>query len=535
MASQRVKQVVPGFLSSIPPLSLFRMLWKHKISIVIGWIVLSALGAVGIWQLPAVYRAESLILVDLQEIPERFVAPLVQVSLQDRLATLKQQILSASQLQQIIQSFDLYREERKTQPMEEIIRRMRNEVEVTVERGFQYGPGAFRVAYEGPLPVVVAGVVNAISNLFIAENTKTREEQARLTTQFLSAQLAEAKKSLEQQERRLSEFKRQRMGELPQQETALLSMLSGIRAELQANQEAISRAQQNIASLENSLSYAQTAEARLVGLLKQIAAGTRPAQPPPPPAPLRSELLEAELRTARLRYQDEHPEIRRLTAELADARAQEKREAAAAPKPAAEPKPAAIPPELVAELNRERERAGTLKLELELARKELEARVHERAELQRKLAEYQGRLERVPIREQELAAITRDYDISQQNYTALYQKKISAQMAAELERRQQSERFTILDPARVPETPAKPKRLLLCIFASLASLVVSAMFPVALEIKRNKLLGPWELPSDVVILGRVPRVVKAAAGAGRMFPSLIAAILTATGACLTFC
>ncbi|HOL73036.1 MAG TPA: GNVR domain-containing protein [Bryobacteraceae bacterium] len=510
------------------------MLWKHKVGILIGWIVLSALGVVGVWQLPAVYRAESLILVDLQEIPERFVAPLVQVSLQDRLATLKQQILSASQLQQIIESFDLYREERKTQSMDEIIRRMRNEVEVTVERGFQYGPGAFRVAYEGPTPVVVAGVVNAISNLFIAENTKTREEQAKLTTQFLAAQLAEAKKSLEQQERRLSEFKRQRMGELPQQETALLSMINGVRAELQTNQEAITRAQQNIASLENSLSYAQTAEARLVALLKQVADGARPVQPSAPPPPRRSEILEAELRAARLRYQDEHPEIRRLTAELADARAQEARERAAAPKPAPEsPRPAAIPPELLAELNRERERVGTLKLELELARKELQARINERAELQRKLVEYQGRLERVPIREQELAAITRDYEMSQQNYQALYQKKIAAQMAAELERRQQSERFTILDHARVPEAPVKPNRLLLSIAASLAALALSAVFPLGLEIKRNKLLGPWELPPDVVILGRVPKVAKATAGAGRMFQGLAAALLTVAGACLT--
>ncbi len=524
---------MPAFLSAIPPLSILRMLWKHKMSIAIGWVVLSLLGAAGIWQLPAAYRAESVILVDLQEIPERFVAPIVQVSLQDRLATLKQQILSSSQLQQIIESFDLYREERKTQPQEQIIQRMRNEVEVTVERGFQFGPGAFRVAYEGRLPVVVAGVVNAISKLFIAENTKTREEQARRTTQFLGAQLAEAKKSLEQQESRLSQFKRERMGELPQQEAALLSTLSGVRAELQANQDAIARAQQNIASLENSLSYAQTAETRLLTLLKQLSASDAraleavPSQPPPP---RRSELLRAELRAARLRYQDEHPEVRRLTAELADALNQEKREAAlaaAAPRPSPEAKPAAVSPELVAELSRERERTGTIKLELDLARKDLAARIGDRAELQRRLAEYQGRLERVPIREQELAAITRDYDISRQNYTALFEKKISAQMAAELERRQQSERFTVLDPARVPVTPARPKRLVLCLLASLAALVVSAVFPIALEVKRNKLLGPWELPADVAVLGRVPRVVKAAAGAGRMFPAVILAIVTA--------
>ena len=76
-------------------------------------------------------------------------------------------------------------------------------------------------------------------------------------------------------------------------------------------------------------------------------------------------------------------------------------------------------------------------------------------------------------------------------------------------------------------TPAKPKRLVLCLVASLAALVVSAVFPVALEFKRNKLLGPWELPADVAVLARVPRVVKAAAGAGRIFPAVILGIVTA--------
>jgi hypothetical protein len=157
----------------------------------------------------------------------------------------------------------------------------------------------------------------------------------------------------------------------------------------------------------------------------------------------------------------------------------------------------------------------------------LQTRVNDRTELQRRLAEYQGRLERVPIREQELAQITRDYDISRQNYTALFEKRISAQMAAELERRQQSERFTILDPARVPMTPVKPKRLVLGVVASLVGLMLSAVFPVGLELKRNKLLGQWELPADIPVLGRVPRVVKAAAGAGRIFPAALLVMMPA--------
>jgi uncharacterized protein involved in exopolysaccharide biosynthesis len=57
------------------------------------------------------------------------------------------------------------------------------------------------------------------------------------------------------------------------------------------------------------------------------------------------------------------------------------------------------------------------------------------------------------------------------NYQSLLDKKLQAQMAQNLEHKQQGEHFKILDPARLPEKPIKPDRnkiLLIGAFMGLA-------------------------------------------------------------------
>jgi polysaccharide biosynthesis transport protein len=110
------------------------------------------------------------------------------------------------------------------------------------------------------------------------------------------------------------------------------------------------------------------------------------------------------------------------------------------------------------------------------------------------------------VREQEMSQITRDYEISKSNYKVLLDKKLAAEMALDMERRQKSERFTILDPARVPEKPVKPKRPLLYAGGAAASLVIAFLLGFAREARQNVILGEWELPPDCLVIARVPRI-----------------------------
>src|SRR5262249_44785564 len=154
-------KVIPPELSI---LSLLRACWKRKFLLIGTWLFVGGATMLVVHQLPPIYTSEVLILVDPQKIPERFVSSTVQTDIQDRLATISQQMLSAPRLLSIINDFNLYEKERFTMVQEEIILKMRKEIAVKLERGWTGNkPGAFRIGYEGRDPVVVAQVANRIA------------------------------------------------------------------------------------------------------------------------------------------------------------------------------------------------------------------------------------------------------------------------------------------------------------------------------------------------------------------------------------
>lgn len=108
------------------------------------------------------------------KVPEEYVKSAVTGSVEDRLSTIKQQILSRTLLTKIIDRYGLYKEGSQQMVTEEIIEMMRKKIEVkTVGRG---NVEAFSLSFEGTSPVTVMEVTNQLASLFIEENLKIREQ-----------------------------------------------------------------------------------------------------------------------------------------------------------------------------------------------------------------------------------------------------------------------------------------------------------------------------------------------------------------------
>jgi uncharacterized protein involved in exopolysaccharide biosynthesis len=75
-----------------------------------------------------------------------------------------------------------------------------------------------------------------------------------------------------------------------------------------------------------------------------------------------------------------------------------------------------------------------------------------------------------------------------------------------MEKRQKAEKFTVLDIARVPEKPVKPIRLLWYAAGFVAGLLLGMGAAFMQELRRNVVLGEWELSPDITVLGRIPRI-----------------------------
>jgi succinoglycan biosynthesis transport protein ExoP len=519
-----VTKASAGPLAGLAPLSIARMVWKRKLPVLIWWASLSLIIAVVVYKLPTLYRSEALILVDSQKIPEKFVASTVNTDVQDRLATISQQILSSMQLKKIIDDFDLYREKKKSLFLEEILELMRQDISIKLERGWIGNrPGAFRIGYQGRDPAIVAQVANRVASLFVEENLKTREVQAEGTAEFIDAQLQEAKKRLDELEGAVSEYKLKHNGELPQQESAISGILSRLNVQLQTNRDSQERAEQSKAVLENTL---KAAEATVI-ILKDPPTGAAvtesgvlalPGNPTLPTPPRKtSELLEAQLDALRSRYSDDHPDVKRMRREIARVKAIEEKETVPVATQPAMTNPTAAPNPQPAraqsadswrnlELAQAIERASALKLQLKDADRGIENRRKEQQQLISQMAVAEGRLARLPVREQEMANITRDYEMSKANYRSLMDKKYSAEMSTDMEHRQKSERFTILDPAMVPEKPFTPNRPLFWSLGAVFGLVIGLAASVGMELRQNVILGEWELPQNVPVLGRLPYI-----------------------------
>jgi succinoglycan biosynthesis transport protein ExoP len=499
--------------------SVFWALWKWKALVAVCWIAGIAISVAILFTLRPIYTADALVLVESQKIPENFVTSTVQTGLEARLDQLKQQVLSRERLWSLIQELDLYPKLRKTRTREEVLETMHHDITIGLERGWSANrPGAFRVSYRAYSGKIAAEVANRVGDFFITENLREREQEANGTSQFLESELEEAKKNLQEQEGKLREFKMTYNGELPEQEAGMLAANGQNKAELLGIQDAIGRAQQNKLILANSLSSAQDAYTRMQEITRRQTRGGSPVlvtesgqvMPRGPRAEL--ETVQAKLRTLRLRYRDEHPEVQALIQEEAALQkaVKEQDAANAHPTPAGgSPKSAAAAAELTIDpaMVAEKERVETLRQQLALTEQEIQDLDKRRERIVRDVAGVQQRIEMLPMREQQLASLTRDYETSKANYKSLLDKKLAAEMAANMERWQKAERFVMLDVARVPEKPTSPNRPMFLSAGVFFSLVLAAGIAFLLEARRNVFLGEWELPAGTVVVGRVPKML----------------------------
>jgi polysaccharide biosynthesis transport protein len=464
------------------PLTLARMLWKHRLLVSIVAIAGSLVSVVIVQRLPSIYRSEALILLDSQKIPERYVSSTVNTDVQERLASISQEILSTTRLQKIIDDFGLYPNERNKLAREEIVELMRKDITITLETGGTLNrPAAFRVGYEGRNPALVTEVASRLSNLFVEEDLQTRQRQAEGTADFIDSQLNEAKKTLDDLEAKVSKYKLAHNGDLPEQEASLNATLTRLQLELQGNQDAVNRAQQNKTVLQGTVDMAEAAAG---------VSHSRPASSPfevstnANPAPQAdSKFLQSQYDALSKLYQPTYPRMVALQHEIDRQKLVE---------------------------DSERARVENLKKQIALVDREIQQRNSEREKILSSIQLYQARIEQLPVREQETAALTRDYEMSKTNYKSLLDKKLAAGMATDMEKRQQGERFTMLDPPRVPEKPESQKRPKLIGIGCAISLALALAFPIIIETKKNTILGEWELPEGVAVLGRVPFIKPAA-------------------------
>lgn len=466
-------------------LDLVLAVWRRR-----KWLAIFAFAAVFLpaltiaRSLPGIYRATATLLVDRQPVAEAFArSGVTGQEIEARLEAIKQEMLSRALLAEVVRRFNLYTGGRTT--LEGAIERVRHGIQIEVkaeakavdqpwERGATV---AYAVSYRGRDPETVARVANALAAFHVERNVKMQERRASGTAEYLGvlqAQLADAVKRLDEQERRIGEFKRRYGSELAEQMPVNLTRIERLNTELRLNSDKRAKALERRAALEKELTGEASPDSRAI-----YTPAARLAR------------LRQELRELRSRFTDKYPEVVRVKREIA-----ELERVLAADAPASDTAEGADPSVVGA-----REALREVDEQLRTLRTEEER-------LRRQIAVYQSRVDNVPQREQEIQELSRNYTATKEIYHSLLKRHEEAQLAGSMEHRK-GEQFRIVDPATTPTQSAAPNRNRVVMFGALLALATAAVVTAVAERSRAVFHTADELRAftKVPVLASIPLIV----------------------------
>jgi polysaccharide chain length determinant protein (PEP-CTERM system associated) len=463
---------------------LRRRIWL----IIVPAIVLSGAAYLVSLKLPKKYESKTTVLVEGQRVSSDLVKPLETGDPNEKLASMKEQIMSNSRLQPIVERFGLFNdrdlsiEERVTELQKVIGVDPFSQMAGTRSNSL---PG-FHITVTLSDPLLAQQVCGEITSMFVEEDIKGREREGVNATDFMGEQVEAARMKMNEQDQKLAQFKQQYLGALPDQEAANLNLLTGITTQIDAVNQALAREESNKGLFE----------AELATKLSEWKATRAQGVTSPATLDLQLKAKEDDLVKLQDKFTDDWPAVKAKKQEIEDLK---KKIAIAAATPAPvekkdKPDTAAnafvIEPEAIQQL-----RARIKGSELTIQDDE-----RKQAALLAQFKLYQSRVQSSPLVEQKYTELTRDSKVATDDYNDLLKKSDAAQMSVALQRRQQGEQFKLLDPAGYPDHPTFPNPMLFTAGGFAGGLFLGVALALLLELGDRSL----RTESDVETLLKLP-------------------------------
>jgi protein tyrosine kinase modulator len=452
---------------------------------------------------PAVYQSKATILIEEQEIPPDLVRSAITSYADQRIETIKQQVMSRATLWKIIEQYNLYDSLRRRSPTEEVLEQFVKDIHIevinakVVDKRSQtptQATIAFTLAYDGESPDVAQKVANELTSLFLGENLKTRERHAQETTAFLKQEAEHLAKHIDELESKSSALKQRANGALPeltqlnmqllnQADRELLDAdreirsleerrrhLEGELATLKPNTPIISASGERIldsgerlkalrAQYVSANAYLSPEHPDVIKMHQEIEALEREVGPNAPGEEVGKRLdgQRAHLATLMDRYGPDHPDV--IRAQNIIAGLEEELGRIAAHPREAYPFKAENP----AYINIRAQLSSTIA--------SLQALRNSRTAVKARAEEYAQRLERMPTFEPEYQSLLHDRESSVRKYHEIRSRLMEAQVSEGLEIQRKGERFSLIDPPDLPGRPERPNRPVILMLAALLASV----------------------------------------------------------------
>jgi polysaccharide chain length determinant protein (PEP-CTERM system associated) len=426
----------------LTPADYIAMLRRRWVLIAIFAVIGPPLGYGVSKLLPPKYTSKTLVLVQPPTVSTKFVEPIETSGATQRLASMKEQILSRTRLEPILRQFGLYPEDVNRVSMDTLVGRLQEAIEVTPVEPMAETSGnlpGFHINVTFSDPRLAQQICTAVTSMFIEENLRISEQNSQLTTDFLSQQLDEAKKNLDEQDSKLAAFQGRHLDSLPDEEQTDLNILTNLTAQLDAATQALARAQQDKSFVEPLLTQqidawqASRDGAGSATLEEQVAA------------------LRLQLTDLQARYTDDYPDVIKtknnivvLEKKIAE---NESRKTAAGADPD-KVKPGSVGEPL---------QVTQLRAQIHSYDQVIAEKTKDQEKIKEQIKEFEARVQSSPAVAEEYKELTRGYQTALDSYNDLLKKQSDAGMAKELLQEQEGEQFRVLDPADLPSAPSFPK------------------------------------------------------------------------------
>lgn len=468
------------------------ILSRRKFPMLVTMMAVFLFGVVVALVWPPTYRSSATILIQEQEIPVDLVRSTVTSFAAQRIQVISQQVMTRSNLMQIIEKYNLYEKERKRKTTEEVLDTMRNDIGLNMIDADVVDPRsgrpmaatiAFTLSYEGQFPDATQRVAGELTSLYLAENLKTRKEKASETVIFLTDEAEKLSQSITESEAKLAEFKEKNAGSLPELSALNFSTLDRTERELDQINAESNALEERYAFLESQLAQINPLS------MMQSSTGERILDPAS-----RLKSLTAEYASLTAKYSEEHPDVVKIkreieglqqqtgiesgTAETAKELSNARTELATVQQKYSADHPDVIRlKKVVSELEKQLNSADRLpeqkamigkpdnpayiqvQSQLDSVKTQISSARERKQKLKEKLAEYEARVAQAPQVERDYLALSREHENALRRYQDLKARQMEAQIGQELEDESKGESFQLIDPAQFPEQPVKPNRI----------------------------------------------------------------------------
>ncbi len=451
---------LPAFVKD--PKGLLRRRWRWMVAVTFVGCVATV---IYVSQIPVTYLATTTVLVTSQQIPSRFVESTVPENDFQRMNALIGELLSRERLTSVIEKHDPYPDQRGKLPMGSLVDLMRMNTAVLTQPGV--GPGGnagsniYTISFRHPVPSIAADIANDLASLFTAASSRVRGKQARLTTQFMRAELERTERSLQEYDSQIADFKERYRGELP--------------TELGSNTAKLERLATQRQSLDMQISDAETR----LALLAQTGDATSPNSPY-----ARLSAVKAKLGAEMSVNTDEHPNVIALKRQV---EALEHELESGSPYSGVDP---------------------TRRLQIESAQRSISDMRQLHTRIGADAAQLEVRVANTPKREEEITALERKATVMRESYLLNLRKVQAAELAENLESAQQGERVQVIDRALPPSEP-ELRRLKYLLAGIAASLMAAVGIGVLFELVDPVIVSAEQIERSfgTPVLGSIPKIV----------------------------